>query len=131
MLKLSKNQYDSLYNRPQSKPRKLTTESTTVQGEAFTVAQLFARAVAQGQLNSGDASYLDIPIEKLHQSFKVGMDLTEIEALKEHNKQLLRDYQALQDAETSQKEKMAQIAKEEALKEQWIKEQQQQQEQNA
>lgn len=65
--------------------------SLTVQGEAYTVTQLFERAAQQGAfpIETGTAQYIDVEnIDQITDMYKIGLDLVDIEDHKQHVKKL-------------------------------------------
>lgn len=86
-----------------SKPRKLSKDSQTVAGESFTVQELFNRAVAQGQLESPQGNYMDIPLDEITHMYRRGLDLVDVQDHKALVQDLETQLEALNKAQADQK----------------------------
>lgn len=93
-------------------------ESETVQGETMSIQEIFARAVAQGNLEHNDEGYLDAPLEDINHLYRQGIDLIDAADHAEHLKGLQQavdklaheQYKVQEKAETSQDEKGETVA---------------------
>lgn len=86
-----KTQFRTNYNGLQAKHRYeiVGGESQTVQGEAYTIPELMARAASQGLiLNNEDGLYIDQEIDKITSMYRNDLDMHDLKILKDHNTKL-------------------------------------------
>lgn len=90
---------------PQDRPknREISSESETVAGEAFTIQELMARSVAQGGLQQVEGTYLDAPIEEINHLYRMGLDLTDVQAHRDHINQLTQKLEEVNELQRQQK----------------------------
>lgn len=76
--------------RDRKKPEQDFGESLTVEGETFTIQELFARSAARGDINAElpDSAFLDADLEQINQMHRAAFDLTDIADHAEHVKKL-------------------------------------------
>lgn len=91
--KITYPQKRTRYNQQRSEGEKTTSPSQTIQGETFTIQQLFQRAAIQGHfpIQEQEAPYVDVPeLDEITSMYRQGQDLTDIQEHAEH----LRNLQA-------------------------------------
>lgn len=86
-----KLQFKTAYNTSPYKGRKSTKPSQTIQGEVYTIRELFERAQIQGHFPMDDrkAPYIDVQdIENINHMYSQGLDITDLAEHKQHLKNL-------------------------------------------
>ena len=82
-----RNRYNA---RDRDKPKQDFGSSLTIEGETFTIQELFARSAARGDVSVAipDSAFLDADIEQINQMHRSAFDLTDIADHGKHTEKL-------------------------------------------
>ena len=82
------------YNRQKPKGKVFELPSETIEGQTLTIQELYLRAARNGtfMMEEGpEVPYMDVEdVEAISNLYKQSFDLTDLEALREHNKEATR-----------------------------------------